>query len=294
MCYVVILFGLGGDFSWHMFYWGESFHILPHYLMWLGGSGFTICLLILKLKRYPISTFAILIYPLFVIMGELWGNSIGAYLHENSGTFWTPPRFCLGLTMMYMLYSLYKTNIEKNAQVVTYLKTLIFFVLPIRWIHYMLIPLAIFSIHTELHTPFSLMLSVLVVLLVCTMYQAVNDDHVLLPGILMFAAVRGPFLQFFVDIRNVYTATNALFFIYFCVFLVLVSKRITRLHYALLACVVVTHVFTLQWAAYGAFDAPMYLLWVAGAALFASLYKDAERLVLPYMQRTIHALARLD
>ncbi len=281
--------GLGGDFAWHLVFTGEDLWIPPHYLMYIGGAGLTLCLILLRQQGQRIPWLALVAYPAFIFMYFNWEHIAG---EPHSSVFWTPPRLCYGLTMLYLLYTIYKTEIEKNTLVLTYLKTIVFFVLPLKFLHFVLTPLALFSTHIEFHSVFSILVSVLAILLVCTVYLTLEDENLLLPGILMLGAVGEPFTYFFFDPQNFYGTRSALFFLYFCVFIVLATKRAHSITYSLIAFVVVTQIYLIEYMRSHAFPVTAYLFALAISILFACIYKEIQDALLPKIKPKILALAK--
>jgi hypothetical protein len=291
--HMLAAFGLGSDFAWHMKFWGEDIYKVAHLVLWAGMAGIVLSLVLMRLRGFYIPMHVFFLFPVWLFLYITTDEILDMYFEINSGTFWTPFRLTFGPMVIYYLYWLYQTHVETNKLIVTYLKTFLFFVLPARFFMFVLIPFAPFSIHDHLHGTLSILVSVAAVFIVGTVYKCIDDVDILLPGLLIFSALRQPSAQFFIDSSNIYVTQGAFWLLFGMLFFMLATRYTTERAYMALAVLTVSLVYFLQYMGHETFSLTAYVLACIAAVIFVPMYLGIERGVVGYMRPKVQTVARL-
>jgi hypothetical protein len=273
--------------QWHAFNQSREFYFMaPHVAIYVGILGVMAACAVLYARGEKISLWVFILFPLLSVFDEFWHRLYGIELSTSAMMFWSPAHWSFGVVSWFVLYALYRTGIEKEYYISLYVRTLLYYVLPIRLIMYVLIPLAPFYIYTHLHTAFSILVPVAVSLLLCTMYKIVQQKDVLLPGLLLVtSSFVGPFQFFFAQHDMVYNITASYRILTVAVFLFCIAGMLTRTVYMVLAfgsVVLIALIAYLQ----GHGISYMYVLFsLSCSVLFASFYYDIEKRLVPLARR---------
>ncbi len=277
---MIVSFGLGSDFAWHMRYWGEDMFKVSHLVMWSGMAIFVLIMLVLKFRKYNIPWHLFLIFPIWLFLYIATDEVLDENFAINSGTFWTPFRLTWGPMVLYHLYRLYALGIETNAYLLTYMRTMIFFVLPLRFIYFIFTPFAVFSVHPELHGIFSPLVALIIPFAALFVYKVQGHSDILIPGIVLISSLREPYSQYFFHIDNFYKGPQASFVVFGLLFLIAALQWYTRMSYTLLSVTTVSILFFVHFMWTGTLNQYTYILCIGGAILAAHIYFEGEHYLL--------------
>ena len=289
--HMIVSFGLGSDFAWHMRYWGEDMFKVSHLVMWSGMAMFVLIMLVLKLRKHPIPWHLFFIFPIWLFLYIATDEFFDEYFAFNSGTFWTPFRLTWGPMVLYHLYRLYTLGIETNSYLLTYMRTMIFFLLPLRFIYFIFTPFAVFSVHPELHGVFSPLVALIIPFAALFMYKAQEHSDILIPGIVLLSSLREPYSQYFFHIDNFYKGPQASFVVFGLLFLIIAVQWYSRISYTLLATVTVSLLFFVHYMWTGGINMFTLMLCIGGAMLAAHAYFECEHYLLEKIRPMIRRIS---
>lgn len=280
--HILVSFGLGSDFAWHMRYWGEDLFKVAHLVMWASMALMVLTMLVLKIRKYPIPWHLFVLFPLWVFLYIYTDEFLDEHFDINSGTFWTPFRLTWGPMVLYHLYWLHKIAVETNEYILMYMRTLLYFVLPLRYLYFVFTPFAMFSIHTELHGLFSPLASLIVPFGALVVYKIQRYENIVLPGVILLASLREPYTQYFFHIENWYKGPAATFVIFGLLFFMIALSWYSRVGYALLGVVTMTLIFFTHFMWTGTFVWYQWALCASAAVVLTQLFYEYEAVLVRY------------
>ena len=243
----VITLGVGWDMRWHGVYpVREHYFIVPHVTIYVGIVLILICFFLLRVKGHRIPLTVFFWFPALSVFDTFIHTLFGEELPSSPMMFWSPGHWGFGVVILYTLYILYKTHIEDNKYVVTYIKALLFLG-PIKLLLYLLIPLSLFSSFNDLHSIFSICIAPLTLLIFITCFKLVGDMSILLPAILLVSMYQLGTNSFFGPASNIIYNTQAgVSFLYLMVFFMLLFEKTSLRYFITITVVCVLYVYGIE------------------------------------------------
>ncbi len=187
---LVIQAGLSFDVLWHR---GnelrEHYFILPHIVIYVGIILLLLSAALLRRRGVRLPLWVFVIFPLLSLFDEFWHRTFGVELATSPLMFWSPAHWSFMIAVWYVLHQLYirtKTALEQFDVIL--LETLLYFVIPIRFVAFMLAPLGPFSPYESLVGGLSILVPILIVFVYVTMHEIVRNNTLILPAALFLAS----------------------------------------------------------------------------------------------------------
>lgn len=292
IAHAIMLYGFSSDLMWHEIYpLRETYFIPPHILIYCGITLLLSAFAFLKLKRYRVSLWVFVAYPLLSLFDEFWHRTYGIELASSPLAFWSPAHWSVTLVTWYMLFLLYRIGAETEPVINLFLRAVVFFVLPVRLLMYLAIPIAPYSYLESMHSPLNHLVTVAVILFMCTLHHLFRQNDMLLVGVLSLATVSGPYISLFMPQSQEFSHTTLVRVLMVTLMITLMAFTRSRAFYILCAVVTGLSLLIVPLLDGVVFGLMMYIYIAVTAGFFGSLYYDTEKYILSIVPA--HALGRL-
>ena len=278
IAYTIIIYGIAADLKWHrMFPLREFYFIPPHIIIYAGITILLIALSFLRWRRYEISLWAFVAYPLLSVFDEFWHRTFGIELATSPLAFWSPAHWSFSVVTWYILFLLYRLDIEPVRILKTFIEATIFMIIPVRLLMYVAVPVAPYTHIEYLSTWLNHCVTILPILVMSSIHFILKRDDVLLISVLILSAVSGPYVRLFFDPDHYLSHSTLVKVLLFIVLILLVTCRKSRALYIVLAMIVGLSVYIVDVFSGDYMNMPRILFTVLSSALCGSLYYDTER-----------------
>ncbi len=279
VAHAILVYGIAADLKWHKIYPLREFYFIdPHIIVYAGITVLLAGLAFLRLKGNRVSLWVFVVYPLLSVFDEVWHRTFGIELATSPLAFWSPAHWSFSVVTWYVLFVVYRLRIETIPIINLLLEATLFFILPVRLLMYLAIPLAPYTHIAYLDTSLSHSISILIILFMCSLHYCIQRNDILLISVLSLATVSGPFTILFMDPSDVLSHSTAVRVLMIAVFIALVSLRRSRVLYVVLAVATTFPAVAVITGNPPALSSVLFL--GLSSALFGSIYYDTERILL--------------
>jgi hypothetical protein len=292
IAHAIMFYGFSTDLMWHAIHPLREFYFIPpHIIIYIGITLLLASLAFLRLKGCSISLWVFVAYPLLSVFDEFWHRTYGIELATSPLAFWSPAHWSVIVLTWYMMFSVYKTGAEKVPIIILFLKSLVFFVLPVRLLMYLAIPLAPYSYIDTLQNPLNHLVTVTIVLFICSLHYYLQENNILLVGMLSLFALSGPYLSFFMPYSQEYGHASLVRLLFLTVMICLVSIEKSRMLYMFFGALTGILMLTVPFLSGATLSVYVYVFIIGSSTLWAALYYDTEKYILSLVPS--RALGRL-
>jgi hypothetical protein len=277
---LLIYVGLSFDVSWHRVHGIRDFYFIgPHIVIYIGIILLLASSLALKAKGYGISLWAFVLFPLLSVFDEVWHRVFGLELETSPLLYWSPAHWSFGLALWYVLFQIVKLPIEQNQYIAAVGNALIWYVIPVRFIAYILVPLSPFSSYVSLRGMWSITIPITIVLIIYTIHKYLQNALVVSYGVLFLASTE-LIARHFGFFDRIYHPQYIMLFLFSAILFVALTSTLSRYVYMGSAVVAVCIIHGLFFLTGGEARVSTFAAHIAIAGLFAFFYYDIERYTL--------------
>jgi hypothetical protein len=265
----------------------DHYFIAPHVVIYVGIILLLVVCAALTVYAYKIPLFVFVLFPILSVFDELWHRTFGLELATSPMMFWSPAHWSFGLVMWYVMVVLYRLRIEKNEALMLYMQTLIYVIYPVKFLWYLLVPLAPYSRYESLHTFFSVGVTVVFVLLFVTAYKIHRSHLVALIAYLILANASGAYRLFFIWGDRIYNASSVYAVFFLILLFAIYAGYVTERWYIVWGMLVAVWMHMLVYIVTGGFDPILCIVQILCGGIAGGLYYNLESAVLPVIQKYV-------
>ncbi len=293
IAHAIMLYGFSVDLMWHGIYPLREFYFIPpHVVIYIGITLLLASFAFLRLRGAHVSLWVFVAYPLLSVFDEFWHRTYGIELATSPLAFWSPAHWSVIVLTWYMMFLVYRTGVETVPVIKLFLSTLIFFVLPVRLLMYLAVPLAPYSYIDTLHSSLNHLVTVTIVLFMCSLHYLIRRNEILLVGVLSLAVLSGPYLSFFMPYSEEFGHTSLVRVLFLILMIMLVTLSQSRALYMCVSVLTGATLFIVPILAGYSPSTPMLVFILGSSALWGALYYDTEKYILSLVPA--RALSRLN